>query len=546
MNEKLNELAEFQERIRQNQAKLDEIDAKRKAIQIKAQKRKLEEDAQREKELREKQERRKKKKLSLSPVRGEIKPDDHVISMKILQLKQLPGKSLTDFRCIKENYMVLLTGNTKGKFEAWDILNSMQQKVSVEVNSDSGIHSIVDMRVPLRLPKPAEKKEKDQGKQRPEQPPGSNDGSIFDIIVVGSGCNLYLIDIWGWKLIHCVEDAHDNEIQIITPAFDIDKTKTFFTGSLDCSIKAWNASSFTCLFTLNEHKDAVLCMAYFPATATHQAQLASGSDDCKIHVWSPHDDVVKASKLPPSTLAPFLPVLKNDIKPTKTLTQHTDFISSICAVSGWQTDESFMISSSGDFTVRVWTRAFELAHVLETDKFVLNTAQLGSFLVTAVRSGEDLDEGDIEVYNLQGPDPKEWILKDAMTRKVLMPACMAVHNMTYSDFASNSQTPKGTSPIILASAEEEAYISVLFCPFKIVPPEQKQTDVVPQQPSKQLDAGTTSLVPSPSTAVSNGTYPGDALAKEFVGTVLKMGGLSPDMQRLLNVCMHLHEPPSSG
>lgn len=81
----MDDLAAFQQRIMENQRKLDEIEAKRTAIKEGAQKRKLEEERERIKKEEEERIKRARMASSLSKPKGRIFTKDRVTSMLAVQ-----------------------------------------------------------------------------------------------------------------------------------------------------------------------------------------------------------------------------------------------------------------------------------------------------------------------------------------------------------------------------------------------------------------------------------------------------------------------------
>jgi len=81
----MDDLAAFQQRILENQKKLDEIEAKRKAIKEGAQKRKLEEEKERIKREEEEKIKRARKASSLSKPKSTIHTKDRISSVLAVQ-----------------------------------------------------------------------------------------------------------------------------------------------------------------------------------------------------------------------------------------------------------------------------------------------------------------------------------------------------------------------------------------------------------------------------------------------------------------------------
>ena len=86
---------------------------------------------------------------------------------------------------------------------------------------------------------------------------------------------MMLWDIGTKKLVH-VFDGHDRGLACIEFRDDY-----IVSGSNDCKIKVWSASTGECLRTLTGHDMLVRTLSYDPASG----RLVSGSYDRSIKVW---------------------------------------------------------------------------------------------------------------------------------------------------------------------------------------------------------------------------------------------------------------------
>src|SRR5882724_10419795 len=80
----------------------------------------------------------------------------------------------------------------------------------------------------------------------------------------------------------CTLEGHREEVE--TVAFD-PLGETLASGSLDHTVKLWDARSGELLRTLEGHRDRVLSVAFQPQGGT----LASGSDDGTAKLWDAQD-----------------------------------------------------------------------------------------------------------------------------------------------------------------------------------------------------------------------------------------------------------------
>ena len=95
-----------------------------------------------------------------------------------------------------------------------------------------------------------------------------------------------------------------------------------FSGSYDCSVRAWDANTLQCLASLEGHRDAVR------ALVAAEGRVCSGSDDHTVRVWS-----------------------ASSLQLLHVLTGHTDNVRVLVA------GPRFVCSGSWDKTVRVWDAA---------------------------------------------------------------------------------------------------------------------------------------------------------------------------------------------
>ena len=83
-----------------------------------------------------------------------------------------------------------------------------------------------------------------------------------------------------WRCAYTLNE-HSDAVNCVAISPD---SQTLVSGSADCTIKIWNLNTGTQFRTLEGHSDAVNCVAIAPDGKT----LASGSSDKSIKIWNPH------------------------------------------------------------------------------------------------------------------------------------------------------------------------------------------------------------------------------------------------------------------
>lgn len=297
----MDELAQCQARITEQQKKLEEIERKREELAQAREKRKLEEEKERIKKKEEAEVRRKRQKLSLSPARAEIETGGQILSCLLMEhTKEEFSKSVhSSFRSARGNCVLLCTGTSDGKLGFWDALDSFSSVTTMELKTGSSIFSIVEMKGSLQFATSSRSSSKTSAFSTKGNPlestfspasaeDQSGEGQV-SLLVVGVGCDIALLSLWNLSQVHSIEEAHSHEIQVLTTLHDeVSNRNLLFSGALDATVACWDSSTWTCLFRLKGHEDNVLCLLGLPGLpgAPESCRLLSGSDDSTIRVWN--------------------------------------------------------------------------------------------------------------------------------------------------------------------------------------------------------------------------------------------------------------------
>ncbi len=129
-----------------------------------------------------------------------------------------------------------------------------------------------------------------------------------------------------WRCAYTL-NQHSDAVKCIAISAD---GQTLVSGSADCTIKIWNVNTGAQLGTLEGHTDAVNCLAI----AGDGKTLASGSSDQTIQIWN-------------------LPTEKQIRKIGGLFPAHLDSINSLAIAPDGKT----LISGSRDHTIKVWDLA---------------------------------------------------------------------------------------------------------------------------------------------------------------------------------------------
>mmetsp|Transcript_34630 Transcript_34630/g.55352 ORF Transcript_34630/g.55352 Transcript_34630/m.55352 type:complete len:545 (+) Transcript_34630:3706-5340(+) len=541
----MDDLAKFQERIKENQAKLDELEAARNALKEETRKRKLEEEREKIKKQEEAAVKRKRLKLSMSKPRAEIRTEFKIRSLKLLEQEDV--SEAWPFRQINGNSLLLCSGSMNGKLQVWDILDSYKCAVTVEAKADAEISCILPLEGQLNL--------SSKGKDKADVP--KKDSSVGTVprtkyLALSCGCDVVLVSIMNWSVIYLAEDAHESDINCMSVvSVDFSKpnpTKVVVTGGMDYKIKGWDTTTWKCLFVLGGHQDMVLGLEVFPRPQEgdlHSQRLVSCGDDSTMQVW----DIMGAWNGSKANSESVFQVAKAE----HVIKEHEDFVSVLCVVPV-QKDASFLVSCSGDFTMRVWNSKWECVRVLEGDKFVTHIHWQGGILVASTRAGNDFEENSLEMWTVSDPLPVKWQARSKATLRVMNPTDLLAESIDLLKYVPKgaSAPPKPVSSIVITSTEEESVLSIWGTPFRVkeggAKIEQKSKDHVPPESlvsvagtSKSNQQGIVALPEACGDIDTNlSRYSGDVLAKKFIANVLELPNLSPDMTRLLNVCVNLH------
>jgi len=430
-------------------------------------KRKLEEESQKALDLERNAVKRLKLRATLGKFVVELKPKFAVSSMALLLIKEI-HPFLSSMVCSNGITAVLCTGSSNGDLAFYDAQNSFNIFETVQVNKKLEAVNCI--------------------------------ASLENSLVVAAGCDLTRFCLKTGKSEIAMEDAHDNEINVIIHT-KLDSTDTMiFSCSLQGDIKCWLERTFDCLFSFQGHSDAVLTMTFF-YEQSRPIRLISGSDDCTIMVWEfPVQNILNKPSAPCTT------VVKSA---EHTLKHHDDYIIKLCATN-FKSD-NFLISCSGDCSICIWDHKWTLVRTLCSDKMIVSMGLISNILFAAVREGDDLEECVLETY-LIGTDVTKFG-KGKKRIPILLPTCMLTAK-------AGEQL---LHPFVATSAEEENSVHVWVSPYMVDSPHPN------------------SVPPSVNTTQASVNYPGDLIAKGFLKNILQLDKLSPDMQRVLNLGLNLYE-----
>ncbi|GBG32267.1 Arf-GAP with GTPase, ANK repeat and PH domain-containing protein 1 [Hondaea fermentalgiana] len=288
----MDELAKCQERIMEQQKKLDDIERKRKELEQVREKRKLDEEKERIKKREEAEVRRKRQKMSLTPARAEVPMNGHVLSCLVLEKREddFDAAVRRCFRCARGSCALLCTGTQAGNLDLWDCLNSFARVTSLELKQGASVYGLIEMRGGINFPAQAGKgKRSTKSSSAALTAKAKESNGMVSLLVAGAGCDIVLVSLFDLSVVYTIEEAHTHEVQVLASLENESAMgrNLLFSGSLDATIACWDASTWSCLFMLNGHEDSVLCLLTLPSLAgdAESARLVSSSDDCSIRVW---------------------------------------------------------------------------------------------------------------------------------------------------------------------------------------------------------------------------------------------------------------------
>ncbi len=603
----------------ENQRRLDAIDARRHAQADEARERKAAEERAKAAAQEAEASSRKRKRSQLSVPRCRVSTERPVLSLALVQLRPRAGAAAAPqapFTALRGESVVLCAGTADGKLEFWDLANDCAKGRVLELKADHPVQAQVVVEAPLRLPreKQAAAAPAAPGARAAEPAPSelasaaaaasaANANASQMMVVACCGCDLFFVSTWNWSQVHCIEDAHENQVQAIaamqlprialgsgsssgsSSGAALECSTLLLTGALDGSCKGWCASTMSCLLVLKGHSDAVLALELFPGDALAEQRLCSGSDDSTLCVWDVVGALGAAAQAAPPGELPVLPVTA---EPQCVLKDHEDYVGALAAVRCAE-HEPFLVSCSGDFSVRVWDKRWLCVRVLETDLFVTFARFVGTTLVLTVTSvGQDFDEAELRSWHVADASPLKW--RTGGKKVAILPAAalLAAHFLTPA--AEGEQAAdKTTKPLVITTSADESDLSVWACPFTLASavshvdaarsvgaagaagaalgaaagaaaaaasaapaasPEHPQHPRHPQQRSPapaapNIGAPAPSGPPGLPATHADGAglgakYPGDALAKRIMQPLLELPGLSPDLTRVVQLALALH------
>mmetsp|Transcript_2037 Transcript_2037/g.2949 ORF Transcript_2037/g.2949 Transcript_2037/m.2949 type:complete len:593 (-) Transcript_2037:1288-3066(-) len=576
-------------KIEANEQKLKEIRKKREVA--------LEESTQKllEQERKNALERKKKKEQLEKAKAAELKQRQ---AAKKLRRKELnirtpkievgvPDSSgVSSFKVfkMKSNKVLLFCGSDSGTLHCFDAENNFELLASVLIKKHFSLSHLSKVNcttsVSYNVKKQLDKTVKPNLEMHTEQD---------EYLVVSAGCDLFLLSFQNFLCFHKVEDAFTNEIQTMISYSSQDVNSSFqdlvACGSLDFTIKCWNAKTWECLFSCTDHEDSILCMAFWIESDKQRYHLCSGSDDSTIKVW----DMLQAQNTPKASSAS--KVALTELKEMKTLKKHSEFVSVLAVISpmkirgGGNNENNYklhMVSGSADFTILIWNENYDCIRTLNNNMFPNHIGIVGGGLFMTLQDGNEEHE-DVEYlqgWSVGSTDPMKWVLIPKARTKMLKCNCLVAETI--------EQDEKQKSFLACAS-EDEVTIQIWTSPFPYKPSEVKRVPIINAIPTEKpngkrkavgvvnpsAEVATTSnldtskssrfhqpkkikpeakevTLPDPTPkkkTTRNGSssipigakFPGDLLAKDFIENILKLNDLSPDMTRLLNVCLSLHE-----
>ncbi len=604
----------------ESQRRLDEIDARRHALAEEARERKAAEERAKAAAQEAEASSRKRKRSQLAVPRCRVSTERPVLSLALVQHRPRAGAAAAPqapFKALQGESVVLCAGTADGKLEFWDLANDCAKEHVLELKADHPVQAQVVVEAPLRLPRKKKKASPAAPGARAAEPAPSselasaaaaaaaanaNANANQMMVVACCGCDLFFVSTWNWSQVHCIEDAHENQVQAIvamqlprialgpgsssgsSSGAALECSTLLLTGALDGACKGWCASTMSCLLALKGHSDAVLALELFPGDALAEQRLCSGSDDSTLCVWDVVGALCAAAQAAPPGELPVLPVTA---VPQCVLKDHEDYVGALSAVRCAE-HEPFLVSCSGDFSVRVWDKRWLCVRVLEADLFVTFARFVGTTLFFTVSVGEDFDEAELRSWHVADASPLKW--RAGGKKVAILPAAALLATPVRVPAAEGQQAADTTTkPLVITTSADDSDLSVWACPFALAPavshvdaarslgaagaadaalgaaagaapaaasgalaasPGHPQHPRHPQQRSPapaapHIGAPAPSGPPGLPAAPADGgglgaKYPGDALAKRIMQPLLDLPALSPDMTRVVQLALALH------
>jgi len=389
------------------------------------------------------------------------------------------------------------------------VLKSFSCEVTLEIKADYHIYTMRQVRGRFQGKRKREREasEAQASKPRSESDKQQSSRSATDeeasalpapsdveqFLVCSAGCDLFVISMRNWSQVHRVDDAHESEVEALE-VMQAGGREVVVSAALDRLIRCWDADTWSCLFTLGGHTDAVLALCVMPTP--EGSRLCSGSDDCTIQVWDVPKLVGEAdTERSVSGACPSPPTTKQGKDtdddeagrvrsgPTfeaaeHVLKDHEDFVHGLCVVSaGGQDGASLMVSGSADFTVRVWDASWECVRVLDNSTYVLRFSTNSRTLFAATRTGADSDECAVVAWDVSDPSPLKWTVKPGVL-KVPIPWILLTETVPTA-FASNNKMP-----LIMTAAEDEMVVHVWSTPLPVTQEQVRHQAEEPQDASE--------------------------------------------------------------
>ncbi|EUC40675.1 hypothetical protein COCMIDRAFT_108209 [Bipolaris oryzae ATCC 44560] len=163
------------------------------------------------------------------------------------------------------------------------------------------------------------------------------------------------VKIWDASSGTCVHTLEGHSSNVNSVAFSHDSTR-LASASWDSIVKIWDASSGTCVHTLEGHSSTVWSVAF----SHDSAQLASASDDSTVKIWDASSGTC-----------------------VHTLEGHSSHVRSVA----FSHDSTRLASASSDRTVKIWDASSGTCiHTLEVERvlFDLSFDSTGTSLHTEI------------------------------------------------------------------------------------------------------------------------------------------------------------------
>lgn len=342
----------------------------------------------------------------------------------------------------------------------------------------------------------------------------------FEYILICSGTEVLFMSLPNFQLFHFFENCFESNIN----SSNVIPSKQAFVAASPFEIKIWQCQTFQNLFSIQNANSSL--NGFLPYILRQSAVFfATGGEDNNIRIWR-----AKEEEFLSSSQAGILH------EPYNILTDHKEFITAAVFL------RKFLITSDANLTTIVWSENFVNLRILNDSYYVLHFGLLDRQLILNVVTPIEANSEAISeetsmflVFDVSSDDFSQW-------------RCLNEGKNTAKAMRSQVfQVLKAETGVVVLTVSENdnkvKFWNVLKTwEFAKQPTIQTSSyqQALNREPKLFGDNQFNQVVVKPKTSTQI-NFKGDKLAKTFITSILTIENLSPDMKRMLDVCLNLHE-----